>query len=138
MVAATSARTDLTRFLELKRAAESRLSASSQPVAAGKRADGNEKSLSFMDILKSSFKGGGSAAVSAAPVERTLVKPARETQKEFRPEELAAVAKMELARRKTGLLSVYGTGSSLQGNSSVEQENAVKKRAVGNFFDAVA
>jgi hypothetical protein len=117
-------RPDLNRFLEIKKAAEGRLSGSST-VATGVKGSEKNSGASFLDIIKSF------SSVPAAPQVEHI------TRKAATPEDLANVARAELARRKTGLLAVYGSvGKSSENMSDIEK--AIKMRNLGNLFDAVA
>jgi len=118
-------RPDLNRFLEIKKAAEGRL-ASSPKVADQIKSSEKTSGASFLDIIKSF----SSAQTATRPVEQT-------TRKVATSEDLANVARAELARRKTGLLAVYGSAGKSSENMS-DIEAAIKKRNLGNLFDAVA
>ena len=85
-----------------------------------------------MDIIKS-FK-----TISAPEATEVATRPvAPVARKMASPEDLASVARAELSRRKTGLLAVYGSAGKSNENVS-DIENALRKRNVGNLFDAVA
>ena len=133
MVNVSAVRPDLNRFLEIKRAAESR----QNPTASVSTVKETEKTAgaSFLDVLKAFSKVTAPAKTETPIVQQRPIEAV--ARKQASPEDLAAVAKAELARRKTGLFSVYGAGQRT-GGSPNEMEDAVRKRSLGNLFDAVA
>jgi hypothetical protein len=127
-------RPDLNRFLEIKKAAEGRLSGSVGAVASVKSSE-KSSGASFLDIIKSFSSVSKSTETLSQEATRPVETVTR--KKIATPEDLANVARSELARRKTGLLAVYGSaGKSTENMSDIE--TAIKKRNLGNLFDAVA